>query len=353
MVGTNEYHLKVEIVSDTSVACGFMESVDSKTILRLVNKSKIFTKSQLPDGECFRIAAVDDSYNSTGKVFLTVLVEGTGRVFTKSVHDIFYNQDWLKKFSKEDVARIAYLHAAEIEKKPHLVDTVINETLPKTNNIQIIAVIYTTFLILSNISALKISSVLGYSIPSGLVFFPLTYIFNDILTEVYGFKVSRRVIWLGLISNLIITVGIYGIIHLTPSPYWSHQREFETIFALSPRIFAASVLSYFCGEFINSTIIAKLKIFTDGKYLWLRVAGSTAIGVGIESILFAFIAFWSVFPKNVLLEMILIQVLFKVGYELIALPVTYKVIEFLKKVDGADYYDFATKFNPFSFRLED
>ena len=321
--------------------------------LNLVGRLNLDALNPFFDGECFRIASVDDSYRSTGKVYVKVLVVGTGKVFDKSVHEIFYNDKWLKRFPKEDVARIAYLHAAEIEKKLDLIDSGVSRIVwPKTNNLLTISIIYTACLILSNIAALKVSTIHGYEIPSGLIFFPFTYIFDDILTEVYGFQASRRVIWLALLANLIITAGMQWVVSLTPSSYWPHQEAFSQIFAVSPKIFLASVLSYLFGEFVNSILIAKLKILTSGKYLWLRLVGSTICGVSIESTLFGFLAWYTVLPNHVILRMIALQFCFKVGYEIFTLPATYKIVNYLKKTDKIDYYDINTNFNPFSLKMD-
>ena len=331
-----------------------MSVAKNNLALRVIDKLNLGVLSPFSDEECFRIASVDDSYKSTGKVYVKVLVTGTGKVFDKSVHEIFYNEQWLKRFSKEDVARIAYLHAAEIETKPSLIcGSNRREFWPKTNNILLLSMAYAAFLILSNISALKVSTVFGHDIPSGLIFFPLTYIFDDILTEVYGFKASRRVIWLALFANLIITLGVHFVVQLPSSAYWPHQESFSKIFEISPRIFVASVLSYLVGEFINSTLIAKMKILTSGKYLWLRMIGSTICGVSIESTLFGFISFWAVLPTLVIYKMVVVQFCFKVGYEIVALPITYKIVSYLKRVDKIDYYDINTNFNPFSLKVDD
>lgn len=220
-----------------------------------------------------------------------------------------------------------------------------------SNNIMIIAILYCTFLILSNLTASKIANIFGINITAALIFFPLTYIFDDILTEVYGFKVSRRMIWMGFIANAIVTFGALLAIHLPAAGFWPNQQAYELVFTASLRVFIASTVAYLFGEFINSIVLAKLKVFTSGKYLWLRIISSTSIGVGIDTTIFCIIAFSGMMPNKAIFQLFLVMYIFKVSYEIIALPITYKVISYLKRTDKIDYYDIKTTFNPFSLRL--
>lgn len=200
----------------------------------------------------------------------------------------------------------------------------------------------------------------GYTInfPTGIIFFPLTYFFDDILTEVYGFKVSRLIIWGGLFCSTLFTLGLWLTVYLPASPIWdanTHHgaKAYELIFTGSLRILIASSVAYFCGEFLNSVILAKLKVLTAGRYFYLRVAGSTVIGVGVDSIIFCNIAFSSIMPQAIIWNIVLTQYLFKLSYEVAMLPITYRLANFLKSLDKIDYYDIKTKFNPFSLRLID
>lgn len=234
-----------------------------------------------------------------------------------------------------------YLKAEEIAVKPQT----------NSNNIMIIAILYCTFLILSNLVSAKIVDIAGYNITAALIFFPATYIFDDILTEVYGFKVSRRVIWMGLIANAIITFGALLAISLPAASFWPNQQAYQIVFTASLRIFLASSAAYLCGEFINSILLAKLKILTSGKYLWLRVISSTATGVGLDTLIFSIAAFAGTMPAKILFQLFLVMYIFKVSYEIIALPLTYRITRYLKQIDNIDYYDTKTKFNPFSLEL--
>lgn len=214
-----------------------------------------------------------------------------------------------------------------------------------------IGIIFSSLLILSNLVSIKLVTVWDYTFPSGLIFFPLTYIFDDILTEVYGYKVSRRIIWAAFAANLIVSSGTLIATYFEPSPYWQHQQAFETIYRTAPRVFLASMISYFLGEFANSIILAKLKVKTEGRHLWARAMTSTGIGVGIDTVCFMHIAFLFVMPYYVLWDMIMITYLAKLSYELCAIPITYKVTNYLKKKDKVDYYDVNTNFNPFSLEI--
>jgi len=227
----------------------------------------------------------------------------------------------------------------------------------------LIGMLFVSFLIMSNLTAFKIAQIRVFSsynieFPAALIFFPLTYFFDDILTEVYGFKLSRLIIWCGLACSAIVSVCTWVTVQLPAAPIWDTGTNhgaaaYELIFNGSTRVFFASTLSYFFGEFINSIILAKLKVLTTGKYFALRIMSSTAIGVGIDSILFTNLAFWNILPQAVIWKIILVQYLFKISYEFIMLPVTWQVTKYLKRVDKIDYYDTNTKLNPFSLSLAD
>lgn len=298
----------------------------------------------------YRIVSVDDSYLNTGEVHVKVQVAGKAQIFNQSVKEL-YKKEWLENFSKEDVAHIAALYTAEHTKNLELIKKFPKATPATKSSVIIIGILFTAFLILSNLTAFKLATLFSIDFPAGLVFFPLTYVFDDILTEVYGFKVSRRIIWMALFANVIIFLGTWLTIYLSPSPFWPHQDAYATVYQATLRVFIASMISYFCGEFANSMILAKLKILTSGKHLWLRAITSTTIGVGIDTVLFIHIAFLFIVPYPNLWMIILTMYGLKVLYELCVLPITYKVCNYLKHKDNVDHYDFKTKFNPFSLEV--
>lgn len=232
-----------------------------------------------------------------------------------------------------------------------------------TKRIIIIAMLFVSFLIVSNLTAFKIvelrlSDKFFINFPAALAFFPLTYFFDDVLTEVYGFKMSRLIIWGGLACSAIITLCTGIAVHLPASPVWDINTHhgasaYKLIFSGSSRIFLASTLAYFCGEFLNSMILAKLKVLTAGKYFPFRIMSSTALGAGIDSIIFCNIAFLAIMPQSIIWEMVLTQYLFKLTYEFVMLPISYALVSYLKNIDKIDYYDTHTKFTPFSLSLLD
>lgn len=226
-----------------------------------------------------------------------------------------------------------------------------SETSATKPSVIIVGILFTAFLILSNLTAFKLAAVGSINFPAGLIFFPLTYVFDDILTEVYGFKVSRRVIWMALFANTIIFVGTWCTIYLNPSPYWHQQAAYATVYQATLRVFMASTISYFLGEFTNSIILAKLKVFTSGRHFWLRAIASTIVGVGIDTIFFIHIAFLFTVPYSSLWKIIGTMYALKVIYEICVLPITYKIANYLKQKDNIDYYDVKTKFNPFSLAV--
>ena len=210
-----------------------------------------------------------------------------------------------------------------------------------------ISVFFVSVLLISNVASTKIVDFGWFTFDGGTLLFPLSYIFGDILTEVYGYKNTKRVIWLGFFSALMMSIIFIVVGKLPSAPGWNNQAAYDAILGLTPRIVIASLVAYACGEFSNSYILAKMKIWTKGKMLWARTIGSTIVGEFIDSILFILIAFWGILPNSLLLTLIISNYIFKTAVEVIFTPATYKVVNFLKKEEGEDYYDTDTNFNPF------
>jgi len=205
-------------------------------------------------------------------------------------------------------------------------------------------------LLLSNIVAVKpvrLFNFLHLDLDGGTLLFPISYIFGDVLVEVYGYARSRRVIWMGFGFNLLAALLFWVIVMLPPSPEWQMQSAFAMILGQTPRIVAGSLIAFWCGEFVNSYVMAKLKIFTGGQFLWTRTISSTIAGQAVDTILFQTIAFAGVWDTSLLLRVILWNYTAKVLYEALATPITYAVVGFLKKAEQEDYYDYDTNFNPF------
>ncbi|MES2014663.1 MAG: queuosine precursor transporter [Patescibacteria group bacterium] len=210
-----------------------------------------------------------------------------------------------------------------------------------------LSVFFVSVLLISNIASTKIVDFGWFTFDGGTLLFPLSYIFGDILTEVYGYKKSRGVIWLGFFSALMMSLVLIIVGILPAAADWGNQAAYDAILGLTPRIVMASLIAYFCGEFSNSFILAKMKIATKGKWLWTRTIGSTLVGECIDSTLFILIAFAGVLPASLLITLIVSNYIFKTGVEIVFTPITYKVIGFLKKKESEDYYDYNTNFNPF------
>jgi len=213
--------------------------------------------------------------------------------------------------------------------------------------IDVITALFVAVLIISNIASSKITTFGIFTLDAGTILFPLTYIFGDLLTEVYGYSRARRVIWIGLICNVLMAV-IFMIVAVLPAAAdWHNQGAYDAILGLTPRIVLASITAYFTGEFVNSFILAKLKIVTKGKMLWFRTIGSTLAGELFDTLLFIAIAFYGVLPMPVLVSLLISNYIFKVGVEVLFTPVTYALVNFLKKKENEDFYDKKTNFNPF------
>lgn len=187
---------------------------------------------------------------------------------------------------------------------------------------------------------------------AGVLFFPISYVFGDILTEVYGYARARRVIWAGFAGLAFASFMAAVVVALPPAPFWTHQAAYEVAFGNAPRVIAASMFAYFCGEFVNSYVLAKMKIATRGRWLWTRIIGSTIAGEAVDSALFYPLAFYGagIIPDDKLPQVMLAQFVAKVAVEVAFTPVTYKVVAFLKKAEREDYYDRDTRFTPFSLR---
>jgi len=211
----------------------------------------------------------------------------------------------------------------------------------------IVSAIFVSVLIISNTIASKLIQIGPFIVSCAIIVFPISYIFGDILTEVYGYKRSRKIIWTAIVCLIFMSL-IYWLAGLLPSAsIWTNQEAFLSVLGVVPRITLASIVAYFCGEFSNSYVLAKMKIFTQGKKLWTRTIGSTVVGEGVDSILFILIAFYGTVPASFLIAAILSGYILKVAYEIIATPITYKIVKFLKKEEGIDTYDYETNFNPF------
>ena len=209
----------------------------------------------------------------------------------------------------------------------------------------IITTIFVACLITSNIIAVKVISVGSLIFPAAIIIFPINYIFGDVLTEVYGYKLARKIIWLGFFCNLIFIFFAWIGQILPAASFWEGQAAYESILGYTPRLLIASFIGYLVGEFINSFVLAKMKILTKGRWLWSRTVGSTIIGQALDTSLFIVIAY--IGTPSFVPVMILFHWLAKVLIEIAATPFTYKIVNALKKQESIDTYDHKTKFNPF------
>jgi queuosine precursor transporter len=208
--------------------------------------------------------------------------------------------------------------------------------------------LFVVVLLISNIISTKFFAIGPFRISCAQMLFPITYIFGDIFTEVYGYSASRRAIWFGFFASFLLVSLSYIAVKIPPAPEYTDQAAFATVFAPVGRIVLASLLAYWCGEFANSFTMAKLKLLTRGKYLWTRTIGSTVVGQAVDTTVVMFVAFYGMRSVHVILNLIVSGYLIKVIYETLMTPVTYAIIGYLKRVEGADYFDTDTNFNPFA-----
>jgi uncharacterized integral membrane protein (TIGR00697 family) len=210
----------------------------------------------------------------------------------------------------------------------------------------VIVALFVTALTTANITAVKLIGLFGLVLPAAVAIFPISYILGDILTEVYGYRAARRVIWLGFFCNLLAVAAIYLGGVLPAAPVFEAQAAYERILGYTPRLLAASFLAYLVGEFANAIVLARMKVATNGRFLWSRTIGSTLVGQGLDSLVFIILAFAGTIPASALLAAVVTQWLFKSAYEALVTPITYFVVNRLKRAEDIDVYDRDTSFSP-------
>ena len=210
----------------------------------------------------------------------------------------------------------------------------------------VLVALFVTCLITANVIAVKPIGVFGLILPAAVIIFPISYILGDVITEVYGYRQARRVIWLGFACNLLAVAAIWGGQALPAASFWAAQPAYESILGAAPRILAASFAAYLIGEFANAYVLARMKVATEGRWLWTRTIGSTVVGQGLDSAVFITVAFAGVWPAEVMAAAVVTQWLVKVAYEALATPLTYLAVGALKRREGLDTYDRGISFNP-------
>ncbi|MGH7685661.1 MAG: queuosine precursor transporter [Candidatus Dormibacteria bacterium] len=209
-----------------------------------------------------------------------------------------------------------------------------------------VSALFVAALITSNIIAVKVADIGPLVAPAAIVIFPLAYLFGDVLTEVWGYSTARAVIWTGFLANIVVVLFVAAAIAIPADSHYPDQTAYARILGQTPRLVLASLVAYLCGEFLNSFVLARLKVFTRGRFLWTRTIGSTLIGQGVDSAVFISIAFAGVQPWSLLLVIIRDVWLLKVAYEIAATPLTYAIVSVLKRWEGVDADDRDTNFSP-------
>jgi uncharacterized integral membrane protein (TIGR00697 family) len=212
----------------------------------------------------------------------------------------------------------------------------------------VMAAFVTVLLCANLIGASKVARIGPVTFGAGVLFFPISYVFGDVLTEVYGYARARKVVWAGFGALIFASFMSWAVLAFPPDPDWHHQAAFETVFGSTPRIVMASLIAYFAGEFCNSYVLAKMKLLTSGRFLWTRTIGSTIVGEAVDSLIFYPLAFLGIWSRQQVLQVLVSNYLLKVGWETVMTPVTYRVVNALKRAEHEDYYDRDTNFTPFS-----
>jgi uncharacterized integral membrane protein (TIGR00697 family) len=218
---------------------------------------------------------------------------------------------------------------------------------------------FVTILLLSNVlgagkvAVVDLPGIGSWPFGAGILFFPLSYVIGDVLTEVYGYGRARRCIWAGFAALLFMAFMAFVVVKLPPAPDWTGQAAYEAVFGQVPRIVFASMIAFWAGEFVNSFVLAKMKVWTEGRHLWTRTIGSTLVGQGVDSLIFYPLAFWGEegWPPSLVITVMFTQWALKVGWEALLTPVTYLVVGWLKRREGIDVYDKDTDFTPFKAKV--
>ena len=221
------------------------------------------------------------------------------------------------------------------------------DTRHQFRSFDVVMAAFVAILLLSNvIGAAKVSSLGGWEFGAGILFFPLGYVIGDVLTEVYGYARARRCIWVGFSALLFMAFMSWVVVSLPPAHGWTGQAAYESVFGQVPRIVFASIVAFWAGEFVNSYVLARMKIWTQGKHLWSRTIGSTIFGQGVDSLIFYPLAFWGVWETSQVMTVLVTNWLLKVSWEVVLTPVTYLVVNKLKQHEGVDLFDEGTDFTP-------
>ena len=230
-----------------------------------------------------------------------------------------------------------------------------NKIIPAVNfrYFDVIMALFVAVLLISNLASTKIVSLWMFTFDGGTILFPLSYIFGDVLTEVYGYQRSRKVIWTGFGAALLMSLVLWVVQEMPPATDWGNQQAYESLLGFVPRIVLASLVAYFGGAFSNAFLMSKLKIRTKGKFLWVRTIGSTLVGEGIDTAIFCMVAFYGVLPNELLISIIISNYIFKSGVEILFTPFTYAIIGFLKKREQVDVYDTGISYNPFGYFVKE
>lgn len=210
---------------------------------------------------------------------------------------------------------------------------------------------FVAILLCSNlIGAAKVAHLFGLTFGAGILFFPVSYVLGDVMTEVYGYAGARRAVWTGFVANIFAALMAIAVVGLPPAQGWGGQEHYAYVFGQTPRIVIASLAAFWAGEFANAYVMAKMKILSEGKHLWQRTIGSTVVGQGVDSLIFYPVAFLGVWTVNQVLTVLMLNYILKVAWEAILTPVTYYVIGRLKRAEGVDIYDDDTDFSPFHLK---
>ncbi len=214
-----------------------------------------------------------------------------------------------------------------------------------------ITCLFVTCLLITNIVAGRLVQLGNMVLTADLFLFPVTYIFGDVLTEVYGFRRARLTIWLGFAANLFMALFFMAVVQMPRPGFWEQEQAYVTVLGFTPRLVGASLLAYLAGEFSNAVILSRLKVYTRGRWLWTRTLGSTLVGQALDTTIFMLAAFYGTYSTPIFMGMVAVQYAWKVAYEAMATPFTYALVGWLKRIEGSEVFDAGISYNPFTLDI--
>ena len=319
--------------------------------MQIFRKSKIKHKENYAAQDSFKIVGMD--YSNPKNVRVKIQILGSGSVFMRPIKDVYEDKELLAKFSKLQAIFIGTIFYASLYGNINEYKNIPLSELYSFKLLPFISILFVTIMLLANITGCKLARIFGIDFTVSTLFFPMVYLITALITEVYGYKYTRRIIWGVTFCNLLFMLGTSISVFIPNSPFWHLQTPYGEIMNSVPRLIVGSTVAYTCSEFFNSYALAKIKIMTKGRYFIFRSICSASIGILVDSLLFCFIAFSFTVPGEIVWAITVVQFFMKMLFIIIGSFLMKYVVDWVKNKEKIDHYDYGTNFNPFLLRLND